>query len=488
MKKLRDPGYICHILNPEETSLCIELKLIFETRLVEWRSPGSIEPLFPHNGVNLLNVLQSCHPLTVKDKITLSHTVAQAFWQLYASDMMQSVWTNETIWFMHEHKRDENQDTLDEMADKLPIWPYINFNFECDKNEFIETPQWPDQRPLPHRFPHILALAALLLDIGLGRPVGTKIYRTLQNRDHVIRALSSVTSGLKQLEVMRWDGFTLHKPYFIQAIRFCANYSGQESNSELESPSTVQEHTGSTNTSDTSLTITKRKEVLYDNVIRPLAWLAGAFHEDNKNDLYTPYLRGHRIAASGSTTIAATPGSQGSTVVAAAPSPGGLSNDDNPWYQKFWDFAMSTQELIGVTTYEPQQAPPTEPQQVPPTEPQQAPPTKPQQAPPTFKVAVLDTGYNPEMACFKKRRRQAKDQTLGQISWIDCVDDYPSYQPIDEDGHGSYMAQLVMNAAPLADILVIRVSRRAEEILQAKKNIEDVRLNHLSNIPFSGHD
>ncbi|KAL6786691.1 hypothetical protein J3E68DRAFT_420361 [Trichoderma sp. SZMC 28012] len=436
------PGYICDMLVSSDASIRTKLKFIPGTGLLGWKDTDLVEPLLPHSGVDLSKVFQNYCELTVKDKITLAHTVAQAFWQLYASDMMPSVWTSKTIWFMHEDKRGDNGVPVPEILDVLSMSPYIVFNFGCDGKRFDESPEWlGGRRPVPHQFPHILALGALLLDIGLGKYIGRADdcadYRNLQTRDDMVLALGSVKTGLQELENIQWDGFNLHKPYFTGAIKFCANYKDQDSKRALKSSPVARENTVIASTSDNSLAVMKRKKALYENVIRPLAWLAGAFHENNSNvtcayTLPTSYLQKRPLETSGPTVSTLGPGDW-------------RFKECDQWRQTFWNFTALTNSLIESIDCERQQIPPK------------------------FKIAILDTGYNAEMACFKERREAG--QILGQISWLDFASSSPSPQPVDEDGHGSYMTQLVMNAAPLADIQVIRVVRTREELLESKKII-----------------
>lgn len=63
------------------------------------------------------------------------------------------------------------------------------------------------------------------------------------------------------------------------------------------------------------------------------------------------------------------------------------------------------------------------------------------------------------------------------ITWHDLASDPPSSEGIDEDGHGSFMAHLVLASAPLAaEVYIVRVARNRQEILQRKSKIAEVRL------------
>ncbi|CAH0023172.1 unnamed protein product [Clonostachys rhizophaga] len=435
----RPPGYICQILNADESSLCIELQLVPQTGLVEREQPVLIEAMYPHGGVNLLEVFDTYFPLTVKDKITLSHIVAQSFWQLYASDMMQSVWTSETIWFMHEHDKDENGDRLDIVSGKLPINPYITFDFDTDQKKVAESPRWDGKRKSPHMFPHILALGALILDIGLGRSVGKPKYRCLMSREDMLLAVAAINTGIRRLEDTQWDGFTLHKSLFTAVIKYCLSYKDQRPQPGAKKATGTQEHKDSSSISDTSSPVFMRKKEVYENVVRPLAWLAGAFYEKTNDvtcayNLPTPYLKKLQIRARGHDLPSTTESNN-------------VLKDNDHYFQNFMNFNASIHELQENLNSS--------------------------EKPRPLKIAILDTGYKSDMPCFQDRENQGKP--LGKISWKDYTSSPPLHKGVDEDGHGTFMTQLAMNSAMLADIYVVRIARTRDkqEILQRKDNIKE---------------
>lgn len=95
--------------------------------------------------------------------------------------------------------------------------------------------------------------------------------------------------------------------------------------------------------------------------------------------------------------------------------------------------------------------------------------SEPQTPNPKSKIAILDTGYKSNMGCFKDY------QDSGLIKWQDLASDPPTSDGIDEDGHGSLMAQLVMASAPqAAEVYVIRVASNRQQILNSKSKIAEV--------------
>jgi hypothetical protein len=422
-------------LNPDDTSLRIELQLVPNIGLVEREDPLPVEPLFPHEGTKLSSVLQSYHPLTVRDKITLAHTVAQAFWQLYASYLMQSVWTSENIWFMHEQNQDDQGDSVDVVPDKLPMNAYIVFNFGTVDHAVMESletdPHSRAHQRLPHRFPHILALGVLLLEIGLGSPVGKLETRALFERQHVVRVASDATSSLKKLKEISWDGFALHKRFFTSVIEYCTTYR-HRINSEQQIVSETE--------------ISKRKELLYANVIRPLAWLARVFHEHDRN-ITCAYSSDVRYLSRREEP--GNPDEKSKSKLAELFN----SGDATRWFNILAQFNSHIYKLIEAEAKKTQKA------------------EEPQKAHPMFKIAILDTGYNSQMPFFKAPGR------LAQVKWQDFASESPSLDGIDEHGHGSFMTQLVMASSPLAEVYVARVARTSAHISQSKDNIAKVCRN-----------
>ena len=327
-------------------------------------SARQVNPLFPHEGANLASILQFYSPLTVKERITLSHTIAQAFWQLYASDLMQAVWTNENIWFMHEHKTDDEGEPVGDLPNELPLDAYVIFNFGDIPNAVEESrnsEHWKHPRPLPHKFPHVLALGVLLLEIGLGKPVGKQEIRSLSNRNHVVRVLSTVKKHLEELRLAEWNGFTLHQKYFISAIEYCKDYIELAHSQQPDQRTRVD----SRSPSDILSGISKRKDMLYDNVIRPLAWLAHAFHENDHvtcaYSLRAPSLR--RIQES---------------KIAKKVVPSTLTKiirSDSTWFETLREFNFRIHEFPFLNPKSPN---------------------------PGCKIAILDTGYKSGMECFQE--------------------------------------------------------------------------------------
>ncbi|KAM0561993.1 hypothetical protein ACHAPJ_002435 [Fusarium lateritium] len=83
-----------------------------------------------------------------------------------------------------------------------------------------------------------------------------------------------------------------------------------------------------------------------------------------------------------------------------------------------------------------------------------------------IRIAILDTGYDPEATFFglPDRRRHMK-------GWRDWAGD--SQLPTDENGHGTHTVALVMKVSPFADMYVARVARDRSSLKSCTRNISE---------------
>ncbi|KAL4882881.1 nucleoside phosphorylase domain-containing protein [Aspergillus karnatakaensis] len=109
--------------------------------------------------------LWSKNKLKKKMRLRLSFVVAKAVWQFYDSDWMLKEWSRENIRFLLERHDDHSQPCL--FADE----PFLSPNFDC----LIPNDGMPEGEVIMqyrlHRYPKILALAILLIEIELGSPI-----------------------------------------------------------------------------------------------------------------------------------------------------------------------------------------------------------------------------------------------------------------------------------------------------------------------------
>lgn len=204
----------------------------------------------PGTGMSLAHVLDEFE-LSVKQKLSLAHSVALAFWQYYDSQLMHRAWTSQTIWFMPEPD-------LEDDSERLPLRTYITFHPEAtkcafDASEFIKT------YPLIHRCPRIQYLALLLLEIGLGKSFrGRSFSRQVLQLNYYN---SIALKYLEELKLATWESFD-HKYILTDAIEECLEFNAL---------------TGKDGNLDTSDCRIYRRSKIYDKVVSPLGWLNSSF-------------------------------------------------------------------------------------------------------------------------------------------------------------------------------------------------------------------
>jgi hypothetical protein len=110
--------------------------------------------------ISLAQVL-TLYDLSTKMKLYLSYILAHSVWQYYDSDWTGVGWTCESIHFMPEQRRATT-------FPSITCRPFLAVRFENDPHV---VPECSDLTDVSHKFPRILALGTLLVDIGWGERV-----------------------------------------------------------------------------------------------------------------------------------------------------------------------------------------------------------------------------------------------------------------------------------------------------------------------------
>ncbi|KAL8374508.1 hypothetical protein RB599_001285 [Gaeumannomyces hyphopodioides] len=87
--------------------------------------------------------------------------------------------------------------------------------------------------------------------------------------------------------------------------------------------------------------------------------------------------------------------------------------------------------------------------------------------PRAIRVAILDTGVNLGRQFFKSRVRREKIRKLADFA----PGGRPGEDAVDTFGHGSLMAQLLMEVAPMADVYIARVAADTDSLSRSKAAI-----------------
>ncbi|KAH0437082.1 hypothetical protein CcaCcLH18_03950 [Colletotrichum camelliae] len=203
----------------------------------------------PGKGLALADVLEQ-YELSVKERLALAHAIVLAFWQFYDSELMHRPWNSQTIWFMPEPDLRGN-------SEKLPLKVYISFHPEATECAFDST-EFATTRSLIHRCPRIQALAILLLEIGLGKPLRCPHFdrETLSLNYRYSLALQH----LEDLKYATWDNFA-HKHIYTDAVEDCLKFDGLMGKERDTCPY------------DSS----SRRQLMHERVLSRLEWLNRAF-------------------------------------------------------------------------------------------------------------------------------------------------------------------------------------------------------------------
>ena len=142
------------------------------------------------------------HQLSTRMKIALSYILAQSFWQFYNSDWMKTRWTSEFIHFMLEKSPDDVRDI--EQPKIKACNPCYSFRFDDSDSDFTEHCVAPKIR---HRYPRVLALGILLLEIGGEAPPPEVDARPSQQQSIVLKINNDWVTGKSVLKSQRWPDF-----------------------------------------------------------------------------------------------------------------------------------------------------------------------------------------------------------------------------------------------------------------------------------------
>ncbi|KAK6352549.1 hypothetical protein TWF730_009373 [Orbilia blumenaviensis] len=157
-------GDFCHHLKAK-MGYCIRFNLSFEsadpvlrTCSFSGRSTRNVKLV---QSLSLTNILYKIgNRMTTKEKFHLAYVLAKSVWQYYGSDWMRQPWTHNDIQFLEEYKS----------TDKSQIASYNPYYYPKFNSETTEATEYCRDGIILHRYPNILALAILLIEIIQGRP------------------------------------------------------------------------------------------------------------------------------------------------------------------------------------------------------------------------------------------------------------------------------------------------------------------------------
>ncbi|KAJ5532850.1 hypothetical protein N7494_009402 [Penicillium frequentans] len=326
--------------------------------------------------------------LSIEHRILLAYTLARACWQFYNFDIVHEKWTSDNIFFMPTDNQDVNQ---------IPLRAFLSIPFDQvsrSPDEFLETGAY------THRYPRILFLGIMLLEIGLGESLGLGSLGTskLSSVAYINRAHAKARMRLNEFKKIPWDGFS-YKSVFVEAIENCLdsqNFKDTYKPQRKRAKGKASER----RPMEDMPALQQRRTALYRKVVAPLCWLAEVGFESSGEVPLITVKKSQR---------------QKPTFV------------DDEEIRTFWDKVRA----------------------------------------PTF-----DTNG-------PSARSGAWMNHLGVISghvlrccftdWKDFAD--ASQIPVDAFGHGTFMARLLLQIAPIVDLSVVRVAVTQDQLSSNEESV-----------------
>ncbi|KAJ9497558.1 hypothetical protein H2202_006982 [Exophiala xenobiotica] len=118
--------------------------------------------ILPYQSLSLSDTLQVRH-MSNKMRVILAYIIARSVWEFYDSDWMSRHWSADDIQFMQELRREGDRETL-----IFINRPYLSVQRGIADNESSELSTSFGQI---HRFPRILSLGLMMVEIGAGKPL-----------------------------------------------------------------------------------------------------------------------------------------------------------------------------------------------------------------------------------------------------------------------------------------------------------------------------
>ncbi|KAL0943204.1 putative subtilisin [Colletotrichum truncatum] len=181
--------------------------------------------------------------LSNRMKLVLAYIVARSFWQYYDSPWMDSPWSSESIHFLPELLVEGENDIQPNVA-IYASKPYFAVQFEQSAGESVE---YCNNFGVIFRYPRLLALCIILLEIGRGQSLSTEDLGSVEANLNATWTLAKRLTSKNRT----WGDFDY--PHYRQAILSCLHYKSSE-----------QE--GATVEADVFV----RKAAIHNAVVRPL--------------------------------------------------------------------------------------------------------------------------------------------------------------------------------------------------------------------------
>ena len=155
-----ETGEFCRLLGRPlgDVRVCLKVKAGELLQLYDGKPID--QHIIPAPSISLSEALEM-HLLSTKMKIVLAYILTRSIWQFYNSDWMRTGWTSDLIHFMLE--RSPNDQVATEKPNIYACNPCFALQFGSSNDSFTEHCA---SRSILHRYPRVLALGILLVEIG----------------------------------------------------------------------------------------------------------------------------------------------------------------------------------------------------------------------------------------------------------------------------------------------------------------------------------
>ena len=386
--------------------------------------------------MSLREILELCK-LTPRMKLVLAYILARSFWQFYDSPWMESSWSSDSIHFLRETSMEPDDEVddgsigSDSASDNggagdgafFASRPCLAVDFD---DHGTEGPvEYCDSWSVCYRYPRLLALCIMLLEIAEGRSF------TFEDVGSMEANLNSAwTLARRHMKRRR-----LHKDFdfsdYRQTILSCLNYRPDDEKNTSGEPAAASAMTVETD-------VFARKAMVYRAVVQPLEKLLNNLNYADNLHIIDPIdmsrkpdraVRLHEpLPAAALTAQTAQDGSSSSNTHASSQWLGAMNEINASFHQ------LKKKNKQAKGRHRP------------------------------VRVALLDTGYDPETIFFTHSSRQRRIK-----SWKDFAEQNEA--PVDSSGHGTHTLALLMKVAPAADIHVARIAKDRTGLQNAAENI-----------------
>ncbi|KAI1286602.1 hypothetical protein F5Y03DRAFT_405879 [Xylaria venustula] len=377
--------------------------------------------------------------LVPRTKLLLAYILAKSVWQFYDSNFMNAWWTTESIQFFRERVGDD-EDELD-----VDWTPYYAFSSDriAEENSMERLP--PGQ--LLHRYPLVLALGAILYELGrIRRPGKQKILISPLEPPTLEKKVNDIASKIRRLCKEPLLDIGLRDTQTLADYRMIVENCGSEN---FFRPNLQEDLQETPEELEDKLTVEERRAILFKKVVVPLKRMVQTAGWVDESDIIRSHvIKGStaqwkeklRVLEEPGAAVVLSDDAQASRTLTK-------STHDTPTVPgakaETWLREIKESRVMEVvfSTFK-----------------------KKELAEKRIRIAVLDTGYDPDAVFFSRDRKRRLR------GWKDYAEkDQPRAK--DEDGHGTHVLSVLMKVAPAADIFVARVTRDTRGLQNATADI-----------------